>query len=101
MASDTDRRKPMMRIIYCLCALVLGCSPAAPVLAARQVTGSGVSRTELRSAGGFHGIALGVDAILEIRQGATEGLSITGDDNILALVETVVDDGVLKIRWTR
>jgi hypothetical protein len=63
------------------------------------VVGSGVSKTETRNVSGFRGIALGVHARLEIRQGASEALSITGDDNILPLVETVVESGVLKIRW--
>jgi hypothetical protein len=71
---------------------------ALPAQAAMTV-GSGVSKTEARAVAGFHAIALGVDARLEIRQGATESLAITGDDNIVPLVETVVEGGVLKIRW--
>jgi hypothetical protein len=90
-----------MKIVYPTVALILALALAASAWAARQITGSGVSRTETRSAAGFHGIALGVDAAVEIRQGAGEGLTITGDDNVLPLVETVVDDGVLKIRWAR
>jgi hypothetical protein len=64
-----------------------------------RITGSGVVRTETRSVAGFHGIVLGVSARVELRQGDGESLSITGDDNIVPLVETVVADGVLKIRW--
>src|SRR3954464_9673522 len=91
----------MIRLVNVVAALAVGWMLAEPALAARQVTGSGVSRTETRSAAGFQGVALGVDAALEIRQGPTEGLTITGDDNIVPLVETVVDHGVLQVRWTR
>ncbi len=67
--------------------------------AGERITGSGVEKTETRNATGFHGIALGVDAQLELRQGDGEGVSITGDDNIVPLIETAVENGVLKIRW--
>ncbi len=66
----------------------------------KKVTGSGVSKTEMRQVSGFSGLALGVAAKVEIRQGNNEGVTITGDDNIVPLVETVVEDGKLKVRWT-
>jgi hypothetical protein len=65
----------------------------------KKVTGSGVSKTETRQVAGFTGIGLAVSAKVEVRQGANEGLTITGDDNIVPLIETVVEDGKLKIRW--
>lgn len=65
----------------------------------KKITGSGNIKTESRTATGFSGIALAVAAKVELRQGNTEAVSITGDDNIVALVETVVEDGKLKIRW--
>lgn len=77
-------------------ALVAGLPAGA---AALRIQGSGVSHTETRAVAGFQRIALGVMADVELRQGATEGLTITGDDNIVARVETVVDNGTLRIRW--
>jgi hypothetical protein len=71
---------------------------AGPADAAR-ITGSGVARTETRNVGDYHAIGLDVHANVEIRQGSSEGVTITGDDNIVARVETVVDRGTLKIRW--
>jgi hypothetical protein len=65
----------------------------------KKVTGSGVSKTETRNVSGFTGIGLSVSGKVEIRQGNTEGLTITGDDNIVPLVETVVEGSTLKIRW--
>ncbi len=63
------------------------------------ITGSGVAKTETRDVSGFHNVSLDVDAKVELQQGAAEGVTITGDDNIVALVETVVENGSLKIRW--
>ncbi|MBL8520483.1 MAG: DUF2807 domain-containing protein [Betaproteobacteria bacterium] len=65
----------------------------------KKVTGSGVSKTDSRQVSGFSGLSLGVSAKVEIRQGNTEAVTLTGDDNIVPLVETVVEDGKLKIRW--
>ncbi len=65
----------------------------------KRVTGSGVIVTETRQVSGFSGIGLSTPADVEIRQGNSEGLTITGDDNIVPLVETVVEEGSLKVRW--
>ena len=75
--------------------------PVVVALPATALTGSGVAKAESRSLAGFHGIAVGVPALVTLRQSGKEGLVITGDDNIVARVETVVDDGTLKIRWAR
>ncbi len=72
---------------------------AGPARSADSIDGSGVTRTETREVSGFRGVSLGVPAKLELRQGGSEGLSITGDDNIVPRVETVVEDGTLRIRW--
>ena len=74
--------------------------PAA-ARAGDRIVGSGVSKTETRAVAGFHALALAVHATVDLRQDGTEGLSITGDDNIVPLVETVVEDGTLKIRWKK
>ena len=68
---------------------------------AQPSSGSGAARTETRNVSGFHSVVLGVPARLELRQGDSEGLSITGDATIVPLVETVVENGALKIRWVR
>lgn len=82
--------------VHALLAFVLGLPVGA---AAERIKGSGVTKTETRQVSGFHRITLGVTADVEVRQGASEGLTITGDDNVVARVETVVDDGTLRIRW--
>lgn len=67
--------------------------------AAERLQGSGVARTETRTVSGFHRIALGINADVELRQGASEGVVITGDDNVVPRIETRVESGTLHIRW--
>lgn len=64
----------------------------------KSVSGSGNIKTENRNVGNFTAISLSLPAIVELRQGATESLIIETDDNLLALIETVVEDGKLKLR---
>jgi len=66
----------------------------------KSVSGSGTLKTETRDVSGFTGIALSLNGSVEIKQGGTEGLTIETDDNILPLIETVVENGTLKIRPT-
>jgi hypothetical protein len=85
-------------VLAALLALLPGLADAQ-LRSGEGITGSGVVRTETRTVSGFHSVALSVHAKLKLRQGEREGLSITGDDNIIPRVETVVEDGALKIRW--
>ncbi len=73
---------------------------AAPA-AAERIKGSGTVKTETRSVSGFNAVAVDVPANVTLRQGTGEGVTLTTDDNIAPLVETVVENGVLKIRWAR
>ena len=66
----------------------------------KSVTASGNVKTETRDVTGFTGIALSLPANVTIKQGSKEGLSIEADDNFLALIETVVERGQLRIRPT-
>jgi hypothetical protein len=64
----------------------------------KSVSGSGTIKSETRNVTGFTGIKLALPANVIIRQGNTESVLIETDDNILPLIETVVEDGALKIR---
>jgi Putative auto-transporter adhesin, head GIN domain len=60
-----------------------------PVFGARQeVRGSGRVTSERRSLAGFDRIAVAGTFELELRQGSVEGVELSGDDNLLSLVET-------------
>lgn len=63
-----------------------------------MVVGSGHSVTQERAVSGFHAIALSAPADVEIVQGSAEGATVTADDNVLPDLQTLVEDGVLKIR---
>jgi hypothetical protein len=71
---------------------------AAGALAA-TLTGSGRSITEDRTVAGYSGIALSIPGRVEVVQGATEGIRITADDNVLPEIESVVVGGILKLRF--
>src|SRR5260221_375471 len=78
---------------------------SAPVLAAdwnwgfaRSVSGSDTIKSEPRNITAFTGISLSLPAYVDVRQGNTESVVVETDDNLLPLVETVVEDGKLKIR---
>jgi hypothetical protein len=84
-----------LRVPALAAALVLS---AAATPAAAILIGSGHPATEERSVSGYHGIGLSAPADVEIVQGGAEGATVTADDNVLAKVETKVEDGILKIR---
>lgn len=87
--------------VLVLCALIalLPVPAGAENGTGDRIVGSGVEKTETRDVTGFHSITLDVEAQLELRQGDVEALSVTGDDNIVPLIETAVENGALKIRW--
>lgn len=64
-----------------------------------RVFGSGNVITENRPVSGITRVSMAIPGDLEIQQGATESLTITGEDNLLPLLETEVRGGNLAIRW--
>ena len=93
------------RLVLAACALA--CIAAAPQAEAvdwswsrgEQVQGSGKMLRQARDVAHFDGIALSLPGNVEIHSGsAREGVTVEADDNLLGLIETVVEDGTLKIR---
>jgi hypothetical protein len=82
---------------HILLAVIAAALLALPVPAA-QIDGSGRPATQSRAVHDIYGIAVSVPAEVTVTQGHNEGLSITADDNLLAHIETVVENGVLRIR---
>lgn len=83
-------------------------APAAPALASPMdwiaggsVKGSGKLQEQQRAVGRFNGVALNVPGTVELRIGNTESVTIETDDNLLPLIETVVENGTLRIRQSR
>jgi hypothetical protein len=96
----SKRISPLLSAVALISAFVFNATPASAwSLFGAKVSGSGTIKTEARAVTGFNGISLSIPAKAEIVQGASEGISIDTDDNILPLIETVVEDGKLKIRF--
>jgi hypothetical protein len=95
---------------YVIAACALACIAIAPQAIAadwnwgksEQVQGSGKIQHQARDVAHFDGVAMSLPGNVEIRSGSErEGLTIDADDNLLPLIETVVEDGTLKIRAKR
>jgi hypothetical protein len=74
-----------------LVALAVASAPMGAFAADRLVRGSGHITSEKRPLSGFERVAIAGPFEVELRQGAQEGLELTGDDNLLALIETRVE----------
>jgi Putative auto-transporter adhesin, head GIN domain len=62
------------------------------------VNGSGTLKSERRPVSGFTEVVLSTVGTLTIEQTGTESLTIEGDDNIVPLITTVVQNSRLEIR---
>jgi hypothetical protein len=78
-----------------------GCTTPIPSIPNPCIDGSGKIVTENRSVGDFTRIDMAVPAILTVRQGASPSLIIEGDDNLLPLIVTNVQNGDLIISYSR
>lgn len=89
---------PRRTIIAALAAITAGgLVDAAP----DRVEGSGAVGTQTRPLAAFTGIALSLPAQVEVRTGPAESITIETNENLLPLIETVVEDGALRIRPLR
>lgn len=92
---------PALRAL--MLAAVIACSVAPPAATAwpfgsEQVEGNGNVTRQARKVGSFNGIALGLPGRLELRSGNVDSITVETDDNLQALIETRVEDGMLRIR---
>jgi hypothetical protein len=90
MSATTMRKFVVGAVLLMVGALLAGCTVAATV-------GSGRVTTETRAVSGFDAVEFSFMGEVAITQGEEEGLTITGDDNILPLIKTEVQNGVLRI----
>lgn len=100
----TVRPLPRRRLAIMLVALSVSVG-AAPAMAGfwngNNIEGNGRIKTENRNVAGFHGVSMSLPGSVELRIGPTESVTIETDDNLLPLIETVVENGTLKIRGNR
>jgi hypothetical protein len=98
---STLSRSPVLRSLLLACALAGAAAPASAGLwpfGGEQVEGSGSVKRQARQVQHFTGVAMEMPGKLELRMGSTEGVTVEADDNLLPLIETVVEDGVLRVR---
>jgi hypothetical protein len=89
-------------VLACAAPLMQSVAQAAPWgFGSERVQGSGKIVRQQRDIGHFTGVSNGLAANVEIRIGNTESVTVETDDNLQPLVDTVVEDGMLKIQTTR
>lgn len=97
-------------VLTTACALAfLGAAPQATAAdwhwgwgKSEQVQGNGTIKRQARDLAHFSGLTLSLQGEVEVHTGAgPESVTVETDDNLLPLVETVVEDGMLKIRAKR
>lgn len=92
MGGQLSRFIVMVAVALLLVAVAMnGCGAGVMV-------GSGKSMTETREVSNFDGVAMSFVGDVEIVQGDEEKLVIIGDDNIVPLIKTEVQNGLLEIR---
>ena len=67
-------------------------------VAGERVQGNGTIKKQARTIGHFTALSLSLPGDVELRIGNTEGITIETDDNLLPLIETVIEDGMLQVR---
>lgn len=103
-ATSTVQTTSRRRLLIGACALA--CAIAAPQADAwgwggDTVTGSGPVTRQERALGHFSGLSVSLPGDVQVRTGNSESVSIETEGNLLPLVETVIEDGTLKIRAKR
>jgi hypothetical protein len=61
--------------------------------------GSGNTNTQTRSVPAFHSVETHYDIAANIYNGTTQELQVTGYENLLDVLETTVENGVLKLKF--
>lgn len=82
-------------------ALVVGLSGCNLGVTTDKVKGSGVTKTEKRSVAPFDSLEVSCHGSIQAHAQGHEGLEISGDDNIIPLITTEVDNGVLRVRSSK
>jgi hypothetical protein len=82
-------------------ALVIGLAGCNLSSATGGVKGSGITKTEKRSLASFDSLEVSCHGSIQVHTQGQEGLEISGDDNIIPLITTEVNNGILYIRSSK
>jgi len=75
--------------------------PLSWISGGERVRGSGKIVKQNRDVGHFRALSIGISGDVDIRSGNTEGVIVETDDNVQALIETVVENGTLRVRLAK
>lgn len=75
--------------------------PLSWISGGERVQGSGKIVKQNRDVGHFRALSIGISGDVDIRSGNTEGVIVETDDNVQALIETVVENGTLRVRLAK
>ncbi len=92
----------MKKLIIASCAFLFfftSCDDGFGLLNSKRITGKGPMEKQDRDAKDFKGIDLMASADVIIKQGTTYKVIVEGQKNILEILETVVDKGILHIKF--
>ena len=89
---------PFLALFVALSLALPACDVNVTIGGEPGLQGSGVEATETREVGAFSRVLLEGAGTLELSTGAATPLTMSGDDNLLPLIETTVTDGELLIR---
>src|SRR5215510_12524472 len=82
-------------------ALVVGLAGCSLISTTERVKGSGIVKTEKRSLAPFDSLEVSCHGSIQVHTQGQEGLEISGDDNIVPLITTEVNNGILYIRSSK
>lgn len=97
------------RVIAMTTAWVAGCTflststPATawPFSSDKAVSGSGRLALDKRTVARFHAVSVSLPGSVKLVQGSSEGVEIEADDNLLPLIDTSVERGLLQLRLAK
>jgi len=82
-------------------ALVVGLAGCNLISTTDRVKGSGIMKSEKRSLTPFDSLEVSCNGSIQVHTQEQEGLEIRGDDNIIPLITTEVNNGILYIRSSK
>ena len=90
--------KILTSLSIALVIILVGCSH---IITTDRVNGSGIVKTEKRSLTPFTSLEVSCHGSIQVNTQGQEGLEISGDDNIIPLITTQVNNGTLYVRSSK
>src|SRR5262245_50512404 len=90
--------KILTSLSIALLIILVGCSHIGST---DRVKGSGIVKTEKRALTPFASLEVICHGSIQVNSQGREGLEISGDDNILPIITTEVNNGTLYIRSSK